>query len=288
MQIVRFAFWLSIVALCLGVAASITGKFLPTSVSGVVEDENHNVIEHAHVSIDSMPSTDVETQANGSFSLEIPASRTLHGVSVRARKDKLQGIAKVVDPTNVHIVVTGSSTTRIDFDQPDTRQGSILAEEYLHQFGISVSDVTGNTSVIILRDEASYGGLAFAAPSAPNVLTQQCPTIPITFPVTFTLRFNQPVYRLSFVRARLLAVTPSGVSHPAWSATAFDADGKELSNTGEHLIRNVGVSNNEPVRTFTLDGPNIARVRFDSDYRLEGKPFAGFCAVLMDNLALTR
>jgi hypothetical protein len=128
MQIVRFAFWLSIVALCLGVAVSITGKFLPTSISGVVEDENHNVIERAHVSIDGMPSTDVETQANGNFSLEIPASRTLHGVSVRARKDKLQGIAKVVDPTNVNIVVTGSSTTRIDFDQPDTRQGAIPVE----------------------------------------------------------------------------------------------------------------------------------------------------------------
>lgn len=287
-QILRLAVWLSIVALVLGVAASVTGALLPTQISGVVEDENHNVIEHARVSIDGIPSTEVETQANGNFSIEIPTNRRLNDLKIRARKDKLQGVIKVSDPTDVHIIIAGSSTTRIDFDQADTRQGSISAEDYLHQFGISISDVTENTDVAVLRDDASYGGLAFAAPSAPNVLTQLCPTTPQTFPVTFTLRFNQPVYRLTFVRARLLAVSPSGITHPAWSARAFDADGKELSNTGEHLVRNVGVSNNEPARTFTLEGPNIVAVRFDSDNRLDGKPFAAFCAVLIDNLALTR
>ena len=105
---------------------------------------------------------------------------------------------------------------------------------------------------------------------------------------SYTLIFDPPVDSLRFTRPELYAATKSGVTHPAWSATAFSADGQQLSSQTEGLIRSFSTV---PPVTYTLIAPGferIARVKFESDPRLNGKPFAGFSTLLIERMALTR
>ena len=90
-------------------------------------------------------------------------------------------------------------------------------------------------------------------------------------------------------RGQAMALIVHGLAHvmQGRSAHALDADGNELSSQSEGLIRSF---TDVPERTYDLETPNfekIAAIRFDSDPRLNGVPFAGFSAVLIERLTVT-
>ena len=174
----------------------------------------------------------------------------------------------------------GHSETVINFASEDTTGPPfwVPADGYLRRFGISISDVTENSKVVLQGDYVG-GGSAFVTPSH-NALTQ----LECHGPVGFTLRFDKPVSRVSFTRAGLIAGTPNGITHPAWSVCVFNRD-QRLGCKGEHILREFA---NVPERDFSLQGPDITSVRVESDFRLDGKPFTAFCAVLIQSVTLTQ
>jgi hypothetical protein len=174
-----------------------------------------------------------------------------------------------------------ASATVIDFFGVDTNRPphQVRANDYLRKFGITISEVTDDSQVVLQHDSATTGGGAWFSPSHNGLTQTDCHSQP----VGFTLRFDKPVSRVSFKRATLIA-GDNGISHPAWSACAFNQD-KQLNCSGEQLLREFV---NTPDRDFSLEGPGITSVRFESDLRLDGKPFTAFCGVLIQSLTLTR
>jgi hypothetical protein len=94
-------------------------------------------------------------------------------------------------------------------------------------------------------------------------------------PVSFTMTFASPLTSLSFTRPKLLT-GPSGITHPSWSAHAFDVKGLKVSTAGEAMISSFM---DVPAATFVLQGNGIKSVQFDSD----GYNFTAFSAVLLDD-----
>lgn len=177
--------------------------------------------------------------------------------------------------------MVGRVSTPIDFASDDTNLPPmhVPADAYLRQFGITVSDVSEGSVLVLQHDFTTANGSAFSAPSH-NVLTQiDCHGNP----VAFTLHFEKPLSHVSLKRASLIAGVPNGVAHPAWSACPFKGNMK-LACKGERL-RNEFQS--IPEEEFILDGPDITSVRFSSDLQRDGKPFAAFCGVLVQSIKLT-
>jgi hypothetical protein len=184
----------------------------------------------------------------------------------------------------LHLDKFGREHTEIlSFDDVSTgSDGYVNATDYLQQHGISISKISQG-QVVIESENSASGGFAFSAPSTPNVLTQIGCT---DKPVSFSLKLEQPAKEVTFRRARLIAYSPSGISHPAWYAGAFSVSGMQLGHAQEGLIRNEGVGHHEDAQSFTLEGPGIVTIEFSSNYLRDGKPFAGFCGVLIDDLTL--
>jgi|GEM_PF-6488697 len=169
-----------------------------------------------------------------------------------------------------------AATLRLDFDSAVTSPPSyaVDATAYLAANGITISSLTPGTSVRIIGDLGYYNGEAVRAPSSPNTLTQTGSNAP----VQFTLRFAVPLDSFSFKRSSLIA-RPI-VSHPFWRAAAFNAAGAQIGPTlGESRI---GSGKDVPAATFTLRGPGIASVRFNSENQ-----GSGFNAVVLDDFVLT-
>jgi hypothetical protein len=168
-----------------------------------------------------------------------------------------------------------TSTAALNFDTVNAIAGPVNASSYLGSHGITLSAVTGGTSVSVVNNNSVYGGTAASPASAPNMLMQ----IGVNGPVSYTLNFATPLNSFGFPRPMLLA-GPSGITHPQWSARAFNAAGQQVSAAAEGFISRFS---NVPAASFTLTGPGISSVRFDSN----GFNFAAFSAVLLDNLVLT-
>jgi len=168
----------------------------------------------------------------------------------------------------------------VNFDAVDAWTNSVEATPYLRSFGATLSGVTPGTSVRIINNSTLYSGQAAVPTSPPNLFTQTGLATAISFTIVFNTMAGESfaVGSVTFNRAMLLA-GPSGVTHPEWSAHAFDASGTEVATVGESLIASFV---NVPAQTFTLSGPGIVSVRFDSD----AHQFAGFGAVLIDDLVL--
>ena len=168
-----------------------------------------------------------------------------------------------------------AAQTTISFDSVDLSvDGQRDASAYVASFGASLANVTPGTSVVLQDNSFLYSGAAAIPATPPNLLTQ----VGSNDPVSFTLVFPTPLTSVTFTRLFLLAGS-SGITHPQWSAHALDSSGRELSTAGEGLISSFS---NVPAKTFTLSGPRIAAVRFDSN----NLHFAAFAAVLIDNLVL--
>jgi hypothetical protein len=179
---------------------------------------------------------------------------------------------------------------RITFDGidvPDDYDG-LPAQAFLFHQGIKISQIEPQFYNIILRSALSlYGGAMEDSVTRGNVLTQQPPPPgDNTAPVSFSLALDMPVRALRITRAALWGKTGSGVTHPSWRAEAYDAAGTLVATVSEPLL---GSYNTIPQKAFELratGGEDIESVRITSDYRLNGKPFAGSHAVLIREIDL--
>jgi hypothetical protein len=186
------------------------------------------------------------------------------------------------------VYVESLHLTRIKFDNisvpgPDY---FVAAAPYLERFGVAIRATSpDNAVVLIMNNVALYRGRAVDPASWQNILTQLVD--PGTAPISYTLAFERPVKAMKLLRAALWAATESGVTHPAWSASALNANGRELVATGEPLI---GSYDTVPAAWHVLQPSNgelVFGLHIESDFRdASGKPFAGFQAVLIQEMQL--
>ena len=160
--------------------------------------------------------------------------------------------------------------------------GYVPAARYLRKGNIpmTIREVSPPDSEIAFFNTAQlYQGKAFKPSISGNVLTQ---IETGNVPASFTLAFDRLAARIRFQRPSLIAATESGITFPAWKATALSADDEVLDIAEEEMIRSfVDVEE----RNFNLrgqDGKGIAAVRFESDPRLNGVPFTAFSAILIE------
>jgi hypothetical protein len=161
----------------------------------------------------------------------------------------------------------------ITFAGLDTSKGTASRDhlaKYLDQFGMRITAFTPGTEVSVMA-----GSTRVVRPKYPNHLSQHGSTKPITF----TLSFATPADSVDFTRPGLLAETGSGITHPVWTATAFDTHGKKIDSVGEKLISSF---KDVPAARFTLTGLGIMSIRFDSDCQ----GFAATAGVLLDDFVV--
>ena len=177
----------------------------------------------------------------------------------------------------------------VEFPEVDTNSApghTVAALPYLHRLGISVTDVEPpGSEIVLINNRAVYQGQAVAPTTSQNLLTQMNTG---NVPASFTLKFRDPARSVSFIRPSLYPSSSSGITHPAWSVHALDREGRELSAQSEGLTRSFS---DVPGAVYVLRAPgfeSIAGVRFDSDPRLKGRPFAAFSAILIERLTLVR
>jgi hypothetical protein len=179
----------------------------------------------------------------------------------------------------------------INFARVDTASAPgfmVAADPYLHdaEISITVTDREPKDSrLVLINNLGLYEGKAVAPTSSQNVLTQMNTG---NVPASFTLTFAEPVAAVSFVVPKVWPQSPSGITFPSWKAVALSERGTELSTASLGLVRRFA---DVPAQTFTLTAPGfegIKAVQFSSDPNLDGKPFAAFSAILIENLTLTR
>ena len=172
--------------------------------------------------------------------------------------------------------------TVVEFSTIPVGKDPVAARPYLHQYGISVVGlVPQDSEIVLVNNRGLYEG-AGVKPTTSQIFLTQINTGNV--PASYTLTFTKPVDHVSFTRPTLYADTKSGVTHPAWKATALGPNNEELASQSETLLRTFTTA---PARTFTLESvtfQGITAVRFDSDPRLNGKPFAAFSTLLIERL----
>jgi TIR domain-containing protein len=183
--------------------------------------------------------------------------------------------------------------TVVSFAQVDTGSMApftVAAAPYLRQSGISVVEVRpAGSEVVLVNNRGLYEGKGVFPTVSQNFLTEVNTK---NEPASFTLRLSTPAQSVTFLRPRLYPYTESGITHPAWSAHALDASGNELSSQSESITRRLpsrdgGTEDDVPAQPYTLRAPGfapIAAVRFDSDPRLNGRPFAAFSTLLIEQV----
>ena len=192
-----------------------------------------------------------------------------------------------VAPNKVYLV--GQGQVRVDFSS-GLKSGPpnyfVVAEPYLRNGPVGVSidkREPADSRIAFVTNAGLYAGRAIE-PTVSQVFLTQMDTGNV--PASFTLRFSVPLSSVSFVVPRAFAATESGITFPRWHAVALDAQGNELSSVGEGLTRRFG---DVPARTHKLTAPafdGIDALRFDSDPNLNGRPFAAFSTILIEQLTL--
>jgi hypothetical protein len=166
----------------------------------------------------------------------------------------------------------------VEFSSVAVGKEPIAARPYLSKYGLSIdSMVPDGSEIVLVNNRGLYEG-GGGMPSTSQIFLTQINTNNV--PASYTVTFAKPVVRMSFTRPALYAATSSGVTHPAWKATALGANGEDLASQSETLLRKMKDPGDDtvPARTYSLESvtfQGIASVRFDSDPRLNGKPFAG-------------
>jgi hypothetical protein len=187
------------------------------------------------------------------------------------------GYARVSSPVTVSVSLGTGNSKLADFDALNASRGPVTGtalSNYLAGYGMTLADVTAGTLVAVENQSVLAGGGLVAASSPPNLLTQ----IGGQGPARFTVRFAPWLAAMSFTRPELLA--HPFVTHPAWTATAYDAAGVALGQAGEGLTASY---TNVPAQSYTLPGAGIAGVEFDS----QGGSLTTFSAALLDDFVLT-
>ncbi len=156
---------------------------------------------------------------------------TLQAVAVNSRN--VTGVSPLI-----YITVNTPGTALSDFDPlTSTAAGQASRRNAAGQlscgfWGHAGPDTcTAGTTLEAVNTNSLTGSIQVGVPSSPNFFTQAG----LNQPVSFTLRFATNLQSFEFTRAGL--TSQSGfVSHPQWTATAFDVNGTELSSVSEGLI----------------------------------------------------
>jgi hypothetical protein len=203
--------------------------------------------------------------------------------------ERVDGLEKEVTDATKALKRTVDTSVVVAFPWVDTASAPgrfVAAAPYLHALGIrSRRFQPSESQLVIVNNLGLYSGQAVKPATSQNMLTQIHTG---NIPASFTLEFSEAFSSVSFTRPALFPATESGITHPAWSAHALDNAGNELSSQSEALTRSFS---DVPARTYTLSAPNgkrISAVRFDSDPRLNDRPFAAFSTVLIESLTMVR
>ncbi len=157
-------------------------------------------------------------------------------------------------------------------------------------YGVTISADPPDT--IMLVDERNVYGGGAADPSLIWNLLGHRPAGAATMydmllqsagnhPANFTLRFAEPVQAVRFVRAGLIAGR-TGITHPEWTANAYDATGNIVARQHEDLIASYAPV---PARMFDLKGTApISSVSFYGD----NHAFAAFTNLVIQLIAWCR
>jgi hypothetical protein len=185
------------------------------------------------------------------------------------------------------------SRTRIDFDSirvppPDY---SVAAAPYLQRYGIYIEAQTPPEAHLLIKSNSGlYQGRAASPYGGEHFLAQE--VHPGTAPIAYILRFADRPRAIHLTRAGLWAESNNGVSHPAWTATAFDEDNSAVARVSEATQAVFNRGEEIPPKTLVLDseqGRRIARLQVQSDYRnARGEPYAAFQSVLFKEIVLAR
>lgn len=176
-------------------------------------------------------------------------------------------------------VPTATAPDLVVAAQPYLRDGAIL---------LRVRDVVPGTSEVVFQNNRGiYGGRAVAPLVSQNMLTQRNTG---NVAASFTLVLARPASRVHFMIPRLFPDTQSGVTFPAWTATALSAAGEPLDSRNRAVARRMEAD--IPNEVITLEAPafdGIAAVQFQSDPRLRNAngvmvPFAAFSAILIEGI----
>ena len=250
------------------------GQFFPTNASFTIKATAQNAVGVGFYVDGVLLGT--TTGTGPTFTFQVPAGSIAAGGHVlEAVAANSAGVTATSAPVQITLNVPG--TALIDFDILNTSAGAVggkLLANYLAAYGVTIANVTLGTAMEAVDTNSFTGNTQVQAPSSPNIFTQAG----LNQPVSFTLSFATNLQAFGFTRAGL-ASSSGQASHPQWTATAFDANGTELSSVTEGLIVN---ATSVPQRSFVLTGNGIASVRFDSD----NQQTAAFSAVLLDNLLL--
>lgn len=161
----------------------------------------------------------------------------------------------------------------------------VSAIPYLHAapHSLKVREVSpAGSEIVFMNNRALYEGRAVIPTISQNILTQINTG---NTEAAFTLILPEPASRVQFLVPRLFPDTESGVTFPAWTATALGASGEALDVRKRALARRM--EDDIPGDVISLDAPafeGIAAIRFESDPRLQGRPFAAFSGILIEGL----
>lgn len=162
--------------------------------------------------------------------------------------------------------------------------GYVPAQRYLANgmVPIALREVSpAKSEIVFFNLDSFYEGNATRPSNSSNVLTQIGTG---NEPASFTLVFGQALAKVRFQLPALIAKTESGITFPAWRATAISAAGSEIAVVDQEMVRSfVDV----PERIFELHSNGddaIVAVRFDSDPRLNGIPFTAFSTILIESI----
>jgi hypothetical protein len=182
----------------------------------------------------------------------------------------------------------------------------VPASTALRGFGINVIANSPETAVpVIVNNIDVYQGRAASPTYSQHFLTQAAKVS--AAPVSYTLQFDRPVKAVVLLRPALWAATCSGVTHPAWTAVAYDRGGVQVASSSEILSRAIPwfdpqdrskpcpfahvLPQDVPAATYRLQARGdglIARLVVTSDDRLDGVPFAGMQGALIERIELIR
>ena len=200
--------------------------------------------------------------------------------TLKSRVVDTSGMAQWSGPVSVTVNPgAAGDASIINFDSLNAAATSVSGApltSYFTNYGVTLSDTTAGTTLIVQNQANILGGSVVEASSSPNVFTQTGPYDSMGF----TMQFGQPLQSFQFTRPKL-KTRASGITHPAWTAYAYDAAGTLVDSTGEDLIVSYTDVDSQ---VFVLQGVGITKVRFESSNRR----YAAFNAVLLDDMILTK
>lgn len=176
-------------------------------------------------------------------------------------------------------VPTASAPDLVVAAQPYLRDGALL---------LRAGDLVPSSSELVFQNNrVIYGGRAVSPLISQNLLTQRNTG---NVAASFTLVLPRPASKVHFMIPRLFPDSQSGVTFPAWTATALSAGGDALDSRSRAVARRF--ETDIPHEVITLQAPafeGIAAIRFQSDPRLRNTagelvPFAAFSAILIEGI----